>query len=69
MRIKAIVRQHRRDFVADYVCESCGHVHRGNGYDDTYFHREVIPDMRCPNCGKASGVQTSEPIIPPHVTI
>ena len=52
MRIKAIVNQYRRDFTADYECEHCGHIERGNGYDDDHFHRNVIPDMACKACGK-----------------
>lgn len=38
MKIKARINQHRRDFTADYECEFCGHVQRGRGYDDAYFH-------------------------------
>jgi predicted RNA-binding Zn-ribbon protein involved in translation (DUF1610 family) len=53
MRIKGIVYQHRRDFQADYECEGCGHVVRGRGYDDRHFHDNVIPDMKCPACGKS----------------
>ena len=55
MRIKEIISQHRRDFTAIYVCEHCGHEHKGNGYDDTFFHQTVIPDMKCPECKKKAG--------------
>lgn len=54
MRIKQIISQHRRDFTADYECETCGHVARGTGYDDAHFHRFVIPAMLCAKCGKAA---------------
>lgn len=53
MRIKRKISQHRRDFWADYECEHCGHVEENkSGYDDSYFHNSVIPEMKCPQCGK-----------------
>jgi len=55
MRIRKIVRQHRRDFWAIYECEHCGYVsEEESGYDDEYFHNEVIPKMKCPKCGKTA---------------
>lgn len=54
MRIKQIIRQHRRDFDALYECEHCGDVSKGYGYDDTNFHRNVIPKMTCGKCGKGA---------------
>ena len=54
MKIKEITEQHRRDFYAVYECEHCGHTHSGSGYDDDNFHRNVIPAMTCPDCGKKS---------------
>ena len=55
MKIKTIESQNRRDFHAVYECEHCGHTHRGSGYDDTYFHQNVIPQMKCESCGKTAG--------------
>jgi primosomal protein N' len=53
MKIKQINTQHRRDFWADMECEHCGHVVKNvSGYDDAYFHKEVIPNMKCKKCGK-----------------
>lgn len=52
MKIKNITWQHRRDFEAVYVCEHCGNEEKSTGYDDSYFHNEVIPDMKCKSCGK-----------------
>ena len=52
MKIKEIISQNRRDFRAVYVCEHCGHESEGSGYDDTNFHRNVIPNMTCTSCGK-----------------
>ena len=56
MRIKQINSQYRRDFRADFECEHCGHiVHDKSGYDDLYYHQNVIPKMECPKCGKTAG--------------
>lgn len=52
MKIKRIIEQNRRDFTAEYECEHCGAVETGRGYDDDYFHREVIPKKSCGSCGK-----------------
>lgn len=55
MKIKEFISQHRRDFWATYVCEHCGHVtDKKSGYDDANFHRNVIPKMECPECGKVA---------------
>ena len=43
MHIKKIVSQNRRDFIAIYECEHCGHTSEGSGYDDAHFHKNVIP--------------------------
>lgn len=55
MKIKRIIKQHRRDFWADYECEHCGHIDKNkSGYDDNYFHTKVIPEMKCPECKKTA---------------
>lgn len=54
MRIKEITDQHRRDFTAIYECEHCGETKRGSGYDDAYFHQNVIPAMECSKCEKTA---------------
>lgn len=54
MKIKRIISQHRRDFNAVFVCESCGKEETKSGYDDTYFHQHVIPKMICQQCGKTA---------------
>lgn len=55
MRIKKILSQNRRDFRAIYQCEHCDAEHEGSGYDDSYFHNEVIPAMICKSCEKKAG--------------
>lgn len=54
MKIKEIISQHRRDFIAVYECEHCGHIEKGSGYDDKYFHETVVPTMQCKGCGEAA---------------
>ena len=54
MKIKEITSQHRRDFWAVYECEHCGNEQKNSGYDDTNFHENVIPKMKCKACGKSS---------------
>ena len=55
MKINRIESQNRRDFTAIYECEHCGHKKRGYGYDDANFHNNVIPNMKCKECGKTAG--------------
>ena len=57
MKIKTIISRHRRDFSAYYECEHCGHITKGQGYDDANFHRNVIPKMTCPECGRSAPVE------------
>jgi len=52
MKIKKITSQHRRDFTAIYECEHCGAEKTDGGYDDANFHNNVIPGMKCDECGK-----------------
>ncbi len=52
VKIKEIKSQSRRDFTAIYVCEHCGNEFEGYGYDDTNFHKNVIPAWKCGKCGK-----------------
>lgn len=54
MKIKEIKSQSRRDFHAIYECEGCGHLTKEqSGYDDSNFHDNVIPKMKCESCGKS----------------
>ncbi len=61
MRLIEKRNQHRRDFTGLYRCEGCGHEQTGNGYDDTYFHRQVIPAMECKACGESTNSLETEP--------
>lgn len=55
MKIKRITEQVRRDFSAIMECEFCGHeVTNHGGYDDRYYHDQVIPNMKCKKCKKST---------------
>ena len=55
MKIIRILSQSRRDFTAEYECEHCGSIQKNGGYDDSNFHQNVIPKMKCKKCGKTAG--------------
>ena len=54
MKIKTITLIYRRDFTAIYECEHCGATEERGGYDDRNFHENVIPVMKCGDCGKTA---------------
>ena len=55
MKIKQLISQHRRDFNALMECEYCGHEEMDNsGYDDRYYHDNVIPNQKCNKCGEST---------------
>lgn len=56
MHIKKIIYQDRRDFTAIFECEHCEEIIQRSGYDDSNFHRNVIPTIPCETCGKASSL-------------
>ena len=44
-----------------HECEHCGDTTKRGGYDDDYFHKNVIPAMECKSCGK-SAPETYRPL-------
>jgi len=55
MKIIEIVSQSGKDMRVDMECESCNHIEeRVYAYDDDNFHENVIPAMKCKNCGETS---------------
>lgn len=55
MKITKMVSQNRRDFTAEMTCESCGEKEiNKSGYDDNYYHTEVVPNMKCKKCGESA---------------
>ena len=71
MKIKTLLSQHRRDFTAIYVCEHCGYEETRSGYDDANFHRNVIPNMECRECGQKApdDYRPLETKYPEHMTL
>lgn len=61
MKIKKVTSRSRRDFWAVYKCEHCDAEKATHGYDDANFHDNVIPKMKCHDCGKISP-ENYEPI-------
>lgn len=62
MKIQRVMSQWRRDYTAIYECEHCGHNVQGAGYDDQYFHEQVIPNMSCPDCGQTASDDYRTPL-------
>ena len=62
MNIDKIISQNRRDFVAIFLCEHCNATAEKRGYDDDYFHRNVIPRMKCEACGLEASPDTFRPM-------
>lgn len=61
MKIKEMLSQHRRDFVAIMKCEFCEFEYTNQyGYDDRYYHDHVIPEMKCDKCGKSTKSEGGE---------
>lgn len=54
MKITKFISQNRRDFTAEFICEGCNEVAILSGYDDSYFHQSVIPDIKCKKCNESA---------------
>lgn len=53
MKVKTILSQHCRDFTAILECEHCSYEQvLEDGYDDSFYHSHVIPNILCKSCGK-----------------
>lgn len=52
MRIETIKDQIRNDIFGTLKCEHCGASQKFTGYDDDYYHQNVIPKIACKACGK-----------------
>ena len=47
--------QYRRDFDGIVKCQFCGHEEElHNGYDDHFYHTQVIPNLMCSKCHKST---------------
>lgn len=69
MYLKNKTWQSRRDFAGIFACPHCGYEHESWGYDDTYFHHDVIPTIKCPKCGKTGGGPVTNPTTPAGIEI
>lgn len=75
MKIKKILSQIRRDYSAIMCCEFCQHEQEDkSGYDDRYYHDNIIPNMVCRKCGESTisknGTVDKTPTkYPPHFTV
>lgn len=66
MKIQKITNQIRRDFTAIFECEHCGKTEERRGcYDDEFFHRKVIPEIQCKECGKKAN-EDYRPLAPKY---
>ena len=54
MQIKIITTQIRNDIYGVLRCEHCGHEMQFTGYDDEYWHNNVLPAKICPECDKTT---------------
>ena len=55
MKLKEKVSQYRRDTRIILECQSCGYVMpEFTGYDDDNYYVNVIPNIKCTQCGKSS---------------
>ena len=54
MQIKKITTQIRNDIYGVLKCEHYGHEVQFTGYDDEYWHNNVLPAKECPECKKKS---------------
>lgn len=72
MKIIKTYGWNRRDFQYDAKCEHCDHETKDNsGYDDSDYYNDVVPDLKCPNCGESSNSKQIEGvpktvIVPKH---
>ncbi len=55
MKVTRRYNQSRRDLDIDMECEQCGATDSyGSAYDDSNFWVNVVPNFKCPKCGKSS---------------
>lgn len=60
MKIQTIRDQLRNDLYGTLVCEHCGASQKFVGYNDHFWHRSVLPNVRCNACGCNSAADRRE---------
>ena len=55
MKVTKRYNQYRRDLTIDMECEVCNATDTyDSAYDDANFWVNVVPNFKCPKCGKSS---------------
>ena len=54
MKVTRRYNQMRRDLSIDLECESCGTKDSRRAYDDRNYWDNVVPNFKCPKCGKST---------------
>ena len=54
MYIKKLEKVRSRDLYCILKCEFCGAEKYQYGYDDEYYFIQVVPDIKCSNCGRSA---------------
>jgi hypothetical protein len=61
MKIERYTHEYRNDFHAILKCEYCEHSQElKSGYHDDYYHKHVLPAIRCETCGSSSVSRTPQ---------
>ena len=61
MKITKTYDWSRRDFSYDDKCEHCGYTSKNNsGYDDSNYYNNVMPQVKCKQCGESSLSKASD---------
>ena len=66
MKVLRKYNQIRRDCHCDLECEGCGEkMTYTRAYDDRNFWDNVVPNAKCPKCGKSTRSLGLEPEVMP----
>lgn len=50
MKVKKIITQNSKYFLAIYECEHCGQTQKDKGFSDECFYLNTLPQMKCESC-------------------
>lgn len=54
MVVEKITRRYHADFWGEFKCEHCRSISTGQGYQDGFYYKNVLPLCKCPACGLQS---------------
>ena len=60
MQVKKIDKTSDNDICCHLKCEFCGSEQCQYGYDDEYYFNQVVPEIKCLNCGRSTRRKISE---------